>query len=119
MAMIDRSRQAFRVSRPKPTGGYCIVNSHTLLSVWLAYRQEIIELLDLRVWFACLELLARRCGARKGRVPRYSLIEIQQLVGSGTQRRIRGSLHRLERAGLVRWHETLPWVAQKAKECAS
>jgi len=74
--------------------------------------------LDLRVWFACLELLARRCGTQKGRVPRFRLAEIQVLVGSRSERHIRASLRRLERAGLVRWHERTPWVAQKTKECA-
>ncbi len=116
MENIARSNcKSFRVVRRKPHGGYCIVSTHLLLNAWTAYRQEIIELMDLRVWLACLELLARRCGTQKGRRPRYQTDEIRSLVG-GTERRIRIALGRLERTGLIRWHESALWVAQKAKD---
>jgi len=113
-----RSLESLRVARRKPEGGYCVVSSHIILSAWAAYRQKIIELLDLRVWFACLELLSRRCGAQRGRRPRYRPTEICVLVGNCTERRVRESLRRLERAGLVRWNESALWVARKANDCA-
>lgn len=110
--------QNLRVERRKPEGGYCIVSSHAILSAWLAYRNEIIELLDLRVWFVCFELLARRCGAKNGRPPRYSHAELQTLVGNSSERSVRASLRRLERAGLVHWSNSKVWVAQKASDMA-
>lgn len=116
MEIIERSEwKSFRVVRRKPDGGYCIVSAHLLLSAWTAYRQELIELIDLRVWFACLELLARRCCTKKGQRPRYHTAEIRSLVG-GSERRIRNALGRLERAGLIRWDECALWVAEKAKD---
>lgn len=116
MEIIARlDQKSFRVVRRKPDGGYCIVSTYLLLSAWTAYRQEIIELMDLRVWFACLELLAKRCGTQNGRRPRYHPAEIRVLVG-GSERRIGNALCRLERAGLIRWHESALWVARKTKD---
>lgn len=108
--------QSLRIERRKPEGGYCVVSSRAFLSVWMAYRREIIELLDLRVWFGCLELLARRCAAKNGRQPRYRPAELQSLVGNSNERSVRASLRRLERAGLVRWSECNVWVARKTSE---
>lgn len=112
---LRQKPQNLRIERRKPEGGYCVISSHAILSAWLAYRHEIIELLDLRVWFACFELLARRCGAKNRREPRYSHGELQVLVGNN-ERGIRASLRRLERAGLVRWTESTVWVARKTSE---
>ena len=68
MEIIDRGReQSFRVSRPKPVGGYCIVNSYTLLSAWVACRQKIIELVGpasmVRLFRAAGEALRHAEGA--------------------------------------------------------
>lgn len=89
----------------KPAGGYCVVSSTALYSAWLAYRREIIELLDLRVWLACFELLARRCGRFRNRQPRFALVELRSLLRGGTDRRLRAALRRLEDAGLLLWRE--------------
>lgn len=94
-----------RVECQKPAGGYCVVSSLALYSAWLAYRGEIIELLDLRVWIACFELLARRCGSLRDRHPRYRLDELRTLVRGGTDRRLRAGLRRLQEAGLMHWRE--------------
>lgn len=92
-----------RVECDKPAGGYCVVSSMALYGAWLAYRGEIIELLDLRVWLACFELLARRCGHFRDRQPRFGLAELKGLLRGGTDRRLRAALRRLQDAGLLHW----------------
>lgn len=103
---------SLRVRARKPTGGYCFVPGVGLLAAWFAFRREIIELLDLRVWLACHELLARRCVAAKGTCPRYTLEELQVLVRSTSRPGVRRSLARLERAGLLIWSERGPVFGQ-------
>lgn len=89
----------------KPAGGYILFQAHQLLSAWEAYRTKIIRLVDLRVWLACHELVARRQGAPKGHPVRYQLTELGALVGNPSARTLRGSLNRLERAGLAQWSD--------------
>jgi hypothetical protein len=93
-------------NKNKPAGGFCLVSGTALLSAWAAYRRAEIRLLDLRVWFACSELLARRCGLIEGRLPRYSLAEIHGLVGGVGGEHLRHAIARLERARLLSWSES-------------
>lgn len=86
----------------KPAGGFCLIRGTALLRAWAAYRGGEIDLMYLRVWFACWEALARRCGLPKGRVPRYRIEELQSLVG-GTARRVGQAVRVLDRVGLVSW----------------
>lgn len=105
-----------RIASRKPEGGYCVVSSHALLNAWMAFRRKNIELLDLRVWFGVLEVLARRCGAAKGVRPRYQPAELLPLTGCTSVQRMRASLRRLEGAGLVRWKEYDVWAATRASD---
>jgi len=73
-----------------------------LIASWRAYKASIITWHDLRVWFACFELVARRCGLRSNRCPRYGSKEILRLVGGRSESRVKRSLRRLENAGLLR-----------------
>jgi hypothetical protein len=90
----------------KPDGGFCFIPAMAILRAWWAYKAGIIRLVDLRVWLACSEALARRCGLQKGRVPRYTLDELHALVGGVGGEHTRHSLSRLDKAGLVCWSET-------------
>jgi hypothetical protein len=76
-----------------------------LYSAWLAYRRDLIGLLDLRVWLASFELLATRCKLKKGLRPKYCLKELQSLLGGQSDRRLRAALRRLQNAGLLTWTE--------------
>ncbi|MGA2501779.1 MAG: hypothetical protein ABSH20_28900, partial [Tepidisphaeraceae bacterium] len=87
----------------KPAGGFCFIPARALLTVWLAYRRGIIRRLDLRVWFACFELTARRCGAKTGRFSRYSVPELHDLVGGAGGKHLRRAIDRLRAAGLLTW----------------
>lgn len=84
----------------KPAGGSCFISSTSLLAAWEAYHGEKIRLVDLRVWFGCFELVARRCGLQNGRYAQYSFDELERVVGD---RRAAGAVRRLERQGFLRW----------------
>lgn len=87
-------------------GGYRLIRVVDLCRAWHSYRTGRIRLLDLRVWFACHELLARRCVLEDGRQARYSLAELHRLVGGVGGEHLRNSLKRLSRCELLRWSET-------------
>ncbi len=90
----------------KPAGGFTLVSGTVLLAAWAAYRRGDLRLVDLRVWFACLELTARRCGLIKGRSPSYRIEEIHGLVGGVGGEHIRHSITRIEKTGLLAWSES-------------
>lgn len=90
----------------KPAGGFCLVSGTSLLRAWAAYRRGDLRLVDLRVWFACLELVARRCVAKKGIRPKYRIEEIRSLVGGAGGEHLRHSVARLEKSGLVKWSDS-------------
>ena len=87
----------------KPAGGFVFISGTALLNAWWAYRGGIVTLLDLRAWLACFELKARRCRLQRGQVPRYTVRELQALVGSSSEGSVRRSISRLRRSGLLRW----------------
>lgn len=101
-------------ARRKPAGGFVFITGTALLSAWEAYRGEIATLLDLRVWLACSELVARRCAARQDRTRKYTAREIMVLVGSRSESSIRRAISRLERAGLLAWSDSSITVGQVA-----
>ncbi|MBU0716950.1 MAG: hypothetical protein KJ749_01770 [Planctomycetes bacterium] len=77
--------------------------------VWWAYRIGLIRWVDLRTWFACWELVSRRCEVKANEPRRYEVTELEGLVGGVGGKRIpvatrrTESLRRLERAGLIAW----------------
>jgi len=94
-----------RAGVQKPAGGFTLVSGTVILAAWAAYRRRDLRLFDLRVWFSCLELAARRCGLIKGRSPSFRIDEIHRLVGGVGGEHIRQSLSRIERAGLITWSD--------------
>jgi hypothetical protein len=93
------------VSSAKPKGGYQLIPAIRLAMAWWAYRQKLIRLVDLRVWFAAWEMRARR-GRRPSPLPRrFGLAELQRLTGL-SPKRLRACLRRLEQAGLLLWSES-------------
>ena len=89
-----------------PRGGYVPIPVTQLLRAWVAYREAIIGLRDLRVWLACQELVARRTAARAGDRVRYRPEEVHTLVGGVGGEHLRSSIRALERANLLCWSET-------------
>src|SRR5262245_49516482 len=85
----------------KPTGGFQFISVVQICLVWWAYRQGLIQLKDMSVWFAAHELLARRCQLKSGQKAVYTYEELQQLVGR--ERGVGGSLRRLQAQGLLSW----------------
>jgi hypothetical protein len=87
----------------KPEGGYVLIPAMDLLRAWWAYRSGNVRLLDLRVWLASFELVARRCGLAKGRLANYRERELTVLVGSTADEHVRASIRRLGAASLLAW----------------
>jgi hypothetical protein len=82
--------------------------------VWWAYQKRLIQLKDLRVWFATQELVARRCRLKDGQKPHYGIEELRCLVaGRGGEGE---SVRRLERVGLLTWSSSEIAFAQEPSE---
>lgn len=101
--------------RRKPDGGFCLISGTMLLAAWWAYRRAFIRLYDLRVWFACFELMARRCVRIKGDYARFRPDEIHRLVGGAGGEHLRKAIRRLEAAGLLTWSELKIEIPQSAE----
>src|SRR6476661_1433102 len=92
-------------ARRKPAGGFHFVSVVELASAWWAYSEGLIRIADLRAWFACQEANARRSNGKGGDAPQFGLDEIRGLTGVPVSK-LRGSIGRLEAAGLLAWSES-------------
>lgn len=90
----------------KPLGGFVFITAMGILAAWWAYKRRFIDFRDLRVWLACHELVAKRCGSEVGRVPRFDQSEVHRLVSGVGGEHVRRSLGRLEAVGLLTWSES-------------
>lgn len=90
----------------KPEGGFVFITVVQLFMIWWAYRRSMIRLIDLRTWFACQEIVAKRCKLGKHQRPDFKLAEIHRLVGGVGGEHIRNSIRRLEVHGLLSWSES-------------
>src|SRR5262245_59668511 len=97
--------QIRNAGRTKPVGGYVLIEVEQLCAVWTAYAQKRIRLLDLRAWFACRELAARRCRLARSRCPKFTTEELHGLLGGTGGRHLRAAVRRLETLGLLHWRE--------------
>jgi hypothetical protein len=86
-------------------GGYVLIATMELCRVWSMYRAKQIRLIDLRVWFACKEMAARRGTGKKATHVRYRLEELHRLIGGVGGEHLRSALRRLATAKLLRWSE--------------
>ena len=84
----------------KPQGGFVLVHGWALVLAWQAVRATILRPVDLRVWLATFEAVARRCTARKGCEPEYRVQELVTLTGCAP-RTVMESISRLRASGLV------------------
>lgn len=89
-----------------PDGGYVLATVEQICAAWSAYRENRIRLIDLRTWFACFEMKARRCKLKASRIPNYSFEEIHSLVGGAGGGHTRSAIRRLIAAGLLDWSST-------------
>jgi hypothetical protein len=81
------------------------VVSHTSLFTPPTAREKLIRLVDLRVWFAACEMVARRCACPAPLPRRFGLDELRRLTGL-SPKRLRESLRRLGAARLLGWSES-------------
>src|SRR5215470_12474549 len=97
---------SLKIQAKKPSGGFRFLTVQQLCLIWWAYRIRLIQLLDLRVWFAAQEMVARRCQLDSGQIPMFTPQELHKLVGGAGGEHLRASLRRLETAGLLTWSTT-------------
>jgi hypothetical protein len=110
-ACIPR-KESVPLSRPE--GGYQLIPAVHLALAWWAYHENLIRLADLRVWFACWEMRARRCRLPSPLPRRFGMGELARLTGL-SPRRLKAAIRRLEAARLLRWSDAaigFPAVAE-------
>lgn len=103
--MVVQKEAGATLARRKPAGGFHFVSVVELASAWWAYSEGLIRIADLRAWFACQEANARRSNGKGGEAPQFVLDEIRGLTGVPVSK-LRGSIGRLEAAGLLAWSES-------------
>ena len=80
------------------------ISVRQLCRAWVAYQQRHIRIMDLWVWFAAHELVARRCQVKPGQAVHYTEGELTRLLGG--KQNMPQSLRRLADADLLHWDET-------------
>ena len=104
-------------ARAKPTGGFRFITVAQLTMGWWALREGLIQLRDLRAWFACHEALERRCTLERGRKPSFTVGEIQRITGGGGgERHTAASIRRLVEVGLLTWSPTKLTIATSPEQ---
>jgi hypothetical protein len=99
----ETSQQGGRAEpKRKPAGGFALVSVTQMMMAWCAFREGHIGLKELRVYFALVEMNARRCRLDDGQTPEFTIEELRKLVGGEGGETLRESLRRLKRVGLVR-----------------
>jgi hypothetical protein len=91
----------FPITARKPEGGFVFLSVAQLCAVWCAYSHGLLHWLDVRVWCAAHELVARRCQCRPGTTPYYTHAELVPLMGG--HRGLAAALQRLTTIGFVTW----------------
>lgn len=90
----------------KPDGGFSFITVTQLAMVWWAYDSGLIRLLDLRTYFACWELVSRRCELEHWQRPEFGPAEVHGLTGGVGGEHTRHSIARLQAVGLLSFSET-------------
>lgn len=95
-----------QIAARKPDGGFVFLPVPQLCAVWCAYRHGLLHWLDVRVWCALHELVARRCQCRPSATPCFTQAELIPLLGH--HRGITAAVQRLTTIGFVTWqHEAI------------
>lgn len=81
-------------------GGFVLITGTALLAAWWAYKKQMIRLRDLRVWFACCELIAQRRASGAGSRFRPGPWHVSRLTGTG-EAAAQATIRRLVSAGIL------------------
>lgn len=101
--MVKVSMRGQEKAPVQVAGGYLVMSVPQLVLPWQLYAEKRLQLLDVRVWFACAEMSERRRFTEVGREPAYKLAEVAKLVGAKGLSRVRAALKRLREVGLIAW----------------
>ncbi len=108
MGQALRARQArLRIELPVE-GGYAPVPTRNLLAAWAAYKSKTVTREDFRVLMACHALACSRQGCAEEDPRLFRLTELAGLTGGLAERRLRRSVSRLTKAGLLLWTDRGP-----------
>jgi hypothetical protein len=99
---MEFDQNGSRAPKRKPAGGFALVSVTQLMMAWCTFREGHMGLRDLRVYFALVEMKARRCCLDDGQTPEFAIEELRKLVGGAGGETLRESLRRLKRLGLLR-----------------
>jgi hypothetical protein len=100
----------------RPTGGYRPVSTRQVCLLWSAYRSKLLPtFLDVRVYWALLEIAERRAAAGRAAKLKPTLsnshqfdqetiiAEARRLVRTETAPRVRAAIRRMKELGIVRF----------------
>jgi hypothetical protein len=87
----------------KPDGGFCFIRVRSLLAAWVLFKRSDVTLYDLRAYIACFEMQARRCQIESDRLPTFTEEELISLLSSGSKTKVKNSIRRLMKVGLLQW----------------
>ena len=93
--MVKVSMRGQEKAPVQVAGGYLVMSGPQLVLPWQLYAEKRLQLLDVRVWFACAEMSERRRFTEVGREPTYKFAEVAKLVGAKGLSRVRAALKRL------------------------
>ncbi len=111
----------YEITYAEIVGGTMSVNPMELCLFWSALTNRQIELLDVRAWLACREMVEERSekfNKRTGRSKQwqvcYTVCELARLMQT-SERAAKGAIRRLCSAGLVRWSESEIQIASRTE----
>lgn len=100
---MRKFQSRFEQAPAKPAGGFRFISVLQLVLAWWCYKQGLIRLVDLRVYFACQEAAARRQNSERQGIPsEHNFLEIARLAGLSLKR-AKESIKKLQAAGLLVW----------------
>ncbi len=94
--------------RPRIEGRHINIPVRELCCIWTSFQKARISPLDVRTWLAAREVAERRKFASRGREAAYKVSELAALVGKQSELKVRASLRRLNKAGLIGWSKAGP-----------
>ncbi len=90
-----------------------LIPAWAMLAAWWGSRTGDLRPVDLRVYLAGFESVARRCRAQKGRPVRHTAAELRRITDLASERAVRASLRRLAATGLMTWSAAGPHYAEQ------
>ncbi len=116
---MSKTANNYKITYAEIVGGTMSVSPMELCLFWSALGSRQIELLDVRAWLACKEMMEcrsekfnKRVGVGKQWQARYTTSELAGFMQT-SERAAKGAIRRLCAAGLLRWSESEIQIATR------